>query len=412
MTATRSAEPSDTSSTERAGPLQGLRIVEISGYVATPLCGMTLAQLGADVIRVEPVGGAPDRTRLPLAPSGTSLYWSGLNKGKRAITADLSTQAGRELVTDLVVERGIVLTNSARILPFEGLRERRPDVVHVVLTGTHDGANAVDYTVNAATGFATVTGAADRREPVNHVLPAWDVSAGLYLAVGLLSAVRERDRTGQAQQVRVALEDVALALIGNLGLLAQAQLGEQRGPDGNNVYGTFGRDFATADGQRVMVVALTPRHWHELLELTDSTAVVAGIAAARGVDFDREEERYRHRHLLCAVLAEWFSAHTCAEAEAALKGTRVLWSRFRGFTELVADARVMQQNPLMSRLDQPGVGEHVAPGCPVIVGERVSPARPAPAVGQHTAELLGTELGLGADELARLAEQGVIGVGR
>src|SRR3954466_4204981 len=91
---------------QRSQPLRGLRIVEISSYVATPLSGMTLAQLGADVIRVEPVGGAVDRTRWPLAERGTSLYWSGLNKGKRAIEVDLSAEEGRALVGELIVSGG------------------------------------------------------------------------------------------------------------------------------------------------------------------------------------------------------------------------------------------------------------------------------------------------------------------
>lgn len=139
----------------RARPLRGLRVVELSSYVATPLCGMTLAQLGADVIRVEPVGGAVDRTRWPLAASGTSLYWSGLNKGKRAIEVDLSREEGRRLVADLVVRAGIVVSNADRFreLSYAALRARRPDVIHVLLTGRRDGEAAVDYTVQAATGF-------------------------------------------------------------------------------------------------------------------------------------------------------------------------------------------------------------------------------------------------------------------
>lgn len=139
------------------GILAGLRVVEISSYVATPLCGMTLAQLGADVVRVEPLGGAPDRTRWPLADSGTSLYWSGLNKGKRAIAVDLESAAARAGIADLITEGGpcVVVTNTARYAEFgyEKLSARRPDVVRALLEGRAGGGAAVDYTVQAATGF-------------------------------------------------------------------------------------------------------------------------------------------------------------------------------------------------------------------------------------------------------------------
>ncbi|MFG2000520.1 CoA transferase [Spirillospora sp. NPDC048911] len=408
-------DPADTA-TRRSRPLHGMRIVEISSYVASPLCGMTLAQLGADVIRVEPVGGAADRTRWPLAESGTSLYWSGLNKGKRAIEVDLSAEAGRLLVADLIVGRGdrggIVVSNSDRFpeLSFETLSARRPDVVHVLLTGGRDGGTAVDYTVQAATGFPLLTGPENAAGPVNSLVPAWDLAAGLYLAVGLLAAERHRLLTGEGQRLRVALEDVALAAAGNLGYLADAQLnGTSRERDGNHVYGTFGRDFATADGGRLMIVALTARHFRDLFAATGLTEVVSALSGALGADFDEEAERYRHRKVLGELLAGWFEAHTLAEAEEALRATRVLWSPYRSFTDLVADdARLLRDSPLMAEMDQPGVGKHWAPGSPLVLDGEQSPPAAAPMVGEHTEEVLRDELGLAAPALAKLRENGVI----
>jgi 2-methylfumaryl-CoA isomerase len=397
-----------------------MRIVEISSYVATPLCGMTLAQLGADVIRVEPIGGAVDRTRWPLSGSGTSLYWTGLNKGKRAIEVDLSGERGRGLVADLVTAGGgIVIANTDRHpeLTFEALRARRPDVIHVLLTGRRDGGTAVDYTVQAATGFPLLTGPEDATRPVNSVVPAWDVAAGLYLATGLLAAERHRLRTGEGSRVRVALEDVALATAGNLGYLAEAQLaassagsGTPRGRDGNHVYGTFGRDFTTADGGHLMVVALTARHWRDLLTATGLTGVVAALATALGADFAGEPARHRHRKVLGELLAGWFESRTRAEAEAVLRTTSVLWSAYRSFADLAADdARLLRDNPLMGRLDQPGVGEHWAPGSPVVTDGEQPPPAPAPRAGRDTGDVLRAELGLSGSDLAGLRDDGVIG---
>ncbi|MEV0598408.1 CoA transferase [Streptomyces sp. NPDC050315] len=390
----------------RSQPLRGMRIIEISSYVATPLSGLTLAQLGADVIRIEPVGGAPDRTRLPLADSGTSLYWSGLNKGKRAIEVDLRSERGRRLVADLIVgggrRGGIVISNSERDpdLTYETLRARRPDLIHVLLTGRRDGGTAVDYTVQAATGFPLVTGPEDAARPVNHLLPAWDIAAGLYLTTGLLAAERHRLLTGEGQQVRVALEDVALATAGNLGYLAEAQLSSTpRERIGNYVYGTFGRDFTTADGERLMIVTLTPRHWRDLLTATGLTETVSALASALGADFDDERERYRHRTLLGDLLASWFETRAFSEAEAALRTTRVLWSTYRSFSDLAADgARLLRENPLMAEVRQPGVGAYWAPGSPVVMAGEQSLPKASPGVGEHTDEVLRTELGLLPDE--------------
>jgi 2-methylfumaryl-CoA isomerase len=370
------------------GLLAGLRVVEVSSFVAAPLGGMTLAQLGADVVRVDPVGGGPDIGRWPLAGSGTSLYWAGLNKGKRSVTADFGSPEGRRRVTDLVVRAGVLLTNAGGrgFLDDAALRERRPDLIHLRIRGRHDGRPAVDYTVNAAAGFPMVTGPPGHDGPVNHVLPAWDIACGLYAALGIAAAERRRARTGEGCFVRVALEDVALAMAGNLGFLAEAQFGVDRERIGNHLYGGFARDFTCRDGGRVMVVALTPRHWRDLVALTGMTAPVAALEEGLGADFAREADRYTYREALAALFGRWFGAHTLAEVSEALGGTSVLWETYRTFTELAADPR-LRANPLMSTVDQPGVGEYLAPGSPLDVDGVPGPARPAPRLGEHNREV-------------------------
>ncbi|MFF4592316.1 CoA transferase [Amycolatopsis sp. NPDC001319] len=375
--------------------LDGLRVVEISSYVATPLCGMTLAQLGADVVRVEPPGGAPDRTRWPLAGSGTSLYWTGLNKGKRAITVDFASEVDRQRLAELIVHGGpcVVVTNTDRHpeLTHTALSARRPDVIHALLEGRSDGGAAVDYTVQAATGFPLVTGPADVPGPVNHVLPAWDLAAGLYLATGLIAAERRRLRTGRGASLRVALEDVALATAGNLGYLAEAQVTDhERTKSGNDIHGTYGRDFTTADGVAVVVVVLTERHWSKLLAATGLTAAFAALSESLAIDFSGEAARFEHRDLISALLARWFATTPYADAAKALDAHRVLWQRYRTFAEIGRDP-ALADDDLFAPLDQPGVGPHLAPKSPLVVdGTRADPS-PAPSVGEHTAEVFGTE---------------------
>lgn len=414
---TPAGQPMTTYTNPPTAPLSGMRVVELSSFVATPLCGLTLGQLGAEVIRVEPVGGGPDRTRWPLAPDGASLYWNGLNPGKHALEVDLGDSRGRRLVSDLVVSGGpaggILVTNTDRWdeLSHAALSSRRADVIHVQLTGRRDGGTAVDYTVQAGTGFPLVTGPADRIAPVNHVLPAWDLATGLYLATGLLAAELRRRVTGQGAEVKVALEDVALAAAGHLGYLAQAQLQQDRPrtADGNFVYGSFGTDFITADGQRFMLVALTRRQWADLLRITGLQATVEELATVLGADFDDEGERYRHRMVLAALVAEWFARHPAQEVHEVLATTRLLWSPNRSFSDLAADdARLLREHPLFDTVEQPGIGTLVAPGSPISVDGRSGPPAPAPAVGQHTREVLATELGLSPVEIDELLAHGVV----
>src|SRR5216683_1585693 len=227
--------------------LEDLRIVEFSAFVAAPLGGMTMAQFGAEVIRIDPIGGAIDFTRWPVTDNGASLYWAGLNKAKRSVALALDKPEGRELARAIATAPG----------PGAGIA-------------------AVDYTVNAASGFPLVTGPGGG--PVNHALPAWDIAAGLYLATALLAAERHRSRTGAGQEVVAALSDVMLAMVGHLGYIGDVHInGRARPAIGNDLYGSFGRDFATEDGRRVMIIALTPRQWRALgraTGLADKLAMV------------------------------------------------------------------------------------------------------------------------------------------
>src|SRR5690606_6625836 len=323
-------------------PLSGLRVVEVSSFVASPLCGLSLSQLGAEVIRVDPIGGAGDKNRWPVTASGESIYWAGLNRGKRSVTCDLRGPEGRALVQRLVTAPGagggILVTNAGGRgwMSHEALSALRPDVITVQILGKRDGSPAVDYTVNAATGFPLITGAPTHDGPANHVLPAWDVACGLYAALAIAAAVRERESTGQGSAIDLPLSDVALAIAGHLSYLTEVQInGVEREATGNAVYGTYGKDFRTADGARFMVVALTPRHMRDLVRVTGRTEVVAALENSLGADFSRDADRYRYRELLDAVFATWFAEHTAAEVEAALSGTSVLFDRYRGFAEIV-----------------------------------------------------------------------------
>ena len=383
---------------EDTAPLAGLRILEISSFVAAPLGGMTLAQLGAEVIRIDPVGGAADVTRWPLAPNGKSLYWAGLNKGKRSVTLDFRDPRGRETLSALVAgsgpDGGIVLTNASfPWLSAEELGKHRPDLIHLRITGRHDGGPAVDYTVNAAIGFPLATGPAGLPDPVNHVLPAWDVACGLYAAVGLLAAERHRRRTGQGRAITLPLADVALAVTGHLGLLAEAGLaGAGRPRIGNHLYGGFAREFRTHGGDCVMIVTLTARHFADLARVTGLTETFGGLEKLLGADFASDADRYEHREVIAALLAPWFARHTADQIGDAFARTTVLWERYRTFAELAADPDLLN-NPMVGLIAQPGIGQILATGSPLAQPGGGGPPASAPELGADTAAVLREFLG-------------------
>ena len=399
-------------------PLEGLRIIDVSTYVAGPSGAMTMAQLGADVIRVDPIGGAPDVRRLPLAPGGQSLFWAGLNKGKKSIEINLGSDEGRELVQALITspgpDGGFVLTNSvgAKWLEYEELSRLREDVIKVFIRGRSDGKAAVDYTINAEVGIPWLTGPIESGHPVNHVLPAWDLMTGVYAATAVLAAERVRNRTGRGQNIDISLANVAVATMANLGYTADVQINQnKRVRDGNFLYGGFGIDYQTADDVRIMVVALTPRHWRSLIELTGVADAVDRLQESLGVNFSIDADRYNHRHELNDLIRPWFQARSGSEAITALEKAGVLWGRYRTVSELVTQPdSLLNTSSLLHQIDQPGVGTYAVPG-PVLEfsGWTAGEPKPAPILGEHTDQILGTILGLADHELVNLRQRGVIG---
>ncbi len=397
-------------------PLDGLRVVEGTAFVAAPSGGMTLAQLGADVVRFDQVGGGIDHRRWPLTEDGVSLYWNGLNRGKRSVAVDLRDPEVQDLLTELVVDAGNFLTNfpAAGWMDPERLRERRDDLVMVVVTGSHDGTTALDYTVNCAVGYPDMTGHPDDPRPVNNVVPAWDLVCGQMAAVGLLAADRRRLLGGGGEVITIALADVALATVGALGNLAEAQVnGEVRDRVGNAIYGAFGRDFTTGDGRRTMVVAISPKQWRGLQAATGTADEVAALADELGVDFADEGERYLATDRLCEVFAPWFAARTLAEVAAGLDAHGVCWGPYRTVAEMVdEDPRCSVANPLFAELDQPGVGRHLVPGSPLAFASAGTDraAATAPLLGQHTEEVLVGDLGISAAAFGALVDRGAVAV--
>ncbi|MGI9608441.1 MAG: CoA transferase [Acidimicrobiales bacterium] len=393
-------------------PLDGMRVVEGSAFVAAPSGGMTLAQLGADVIRFDQIGGGIDYTRWPLTADGHSLYWAGLNKNKRSVVADLRNPEAQELLGALIADAGNFLTNfpARGWMGWDVLSARRPDLNMVAITGNRDGSTALDYTVNAAIGFPAVTGPVDHDEPVNNVLAAWDLICGQTAALGMLAADRHRTRTGEGSSMSLALFDVALAAASALGHVAEAQLlGTERERFGNDLYGAFGATFATADGERLYAVGISPKQWRSLIEAVEGVESIARLALDRGLDFADEGARFAAREEIKAVVQGWVGHRPLEAVARRFDELGVCWGRYQTFGQLVAeDPRCSLDNELFREIHAPNMASHLAPGSPVAFdGMLCIEPRPAPVLGAHTEEVLG-ELGLTASEIGRLIDTGIV----
>jgi 2-methylfumaryl-CoA isomerase len=399
------------------GLLRGLRVIEGSSFIAGPSCGLHLAQMGADVIRFDQIGGGPDFKRWPLAPNGTSLYWEGLNKGKRSVAIDLGSPEGRELAVALATapgdDGGVFLTNFpvGGFLSHEALAAKRADLITLRVMGWSDGSPAVDYTVNAATGIPLMTGPAEDPRPVNHVLPAWDLLAGAYGAFTLVSALLRRRETGAGAELRVSLSDIAATSLGHLGQVAEVVSSGDRPRMGNDLFGAFGRDFVCSDGVRIIVVAITSRQWSGLVKALGLSEGVAAIEAELGVSFAKDEGiRFLHRARLFPLFEQAIGSRTSAELGPAFDPNGVTWGPYQSLHEAVTgDPRLFTDNPQFQNVAQPsGVDYPTAgPACRIEGDDRTSPGV-TPRLGQHTEQVLTEVLKLGGSEIGRLFDAGIV----
>ncbi len=398
--------------------LNGLRVVEGASFIAAPSCSLHLLQIGAEVIRFDPVGGGPDFRRWPLTAGGVSLYWEGLNKGKKSVAIDLSRPEGRELAVRLATApgpgAGLFVTNYpvGGFLAHDRLAAHRADMITVRIMGWADGSTALDYTVNAGVGYPLVTGPESLGgEPVNHVMPAWDLLAGAHGALALLAAERRRQATGEGQEVRVPLGDVGLATLGHLGSVAEAvAMGTQRPRVGNDLYGAFGRDFATADGVRLMIVAITARQWTGLVRALGIDAPVAALEAELGTSLAPDEGlRYTHRDRLNPLVADAVAGRTLADLEPAFAANGVCWERYRTTLEAAQELCTPEASALFRQVMHPSGFTYPTPGATATFAglRRETPAR-APRLGEHTDEVLARVLELPEHEIGRLHDAGLV----
>ncbi|MGO1397381.1 MAG: CoA transferase [Brevibacterium yomogidense] len=409
-----------------AQPLSGFTVVENDSFVAAPSACLALSQMGAEIIKIDPLKGGPDIDRWPITAEGRSIYWGTLNRGKRSVAIDLRSEEGQELAQSLITatgdepaKTGIFITNNVgrSFLTDDVLRAKRDDLIHVKVQGSADGGPGVDYTVNAETGIPGITGPAESPRPANHALPAWDLLCGQAAVTAVVSGLLQRSTTGEGTYAEIALKDIALSAVANLGWYTEAlQPAGEREKHGNHIFGTFGTDFTTSDDRSVMITAITRRQWQALVDSTGMTAVIEALQTALGIDLSQEEARYAQRETLEALFKPWFAARTLDQVSAELAGSGVLWAPYRSIGEVAREAAGASAaggsedagTGVIRGLASDQLGDMLVGANPIrFDGEYLSGEQPT-VLGEATHEVLSEKLGLTQTELGRLSDSGVL----
>jgi crotonobetainyl-CoA:carnitine CoA-transferase CaiB-like acyl-CoA transferase len=389
-----------------APPLAGVRVVDLSRVLAGPYATMTLADLGADVVKIEhPAGGDETRTWGPPFAGGESAYFLSVNRGKRSVALDLKDPEGRELALELCARADVVIENfrpggAARLgLDHEAVRKRRVDIVYCTISGF--GARepcdraGYDFTVQAESGLMAITGEPDG-EPMKVGVAIIDVLAGLNAATAILAALRRRDLTGEGDLVEVSLLDSAFAALVNVG--ANALLTGKEPQRYGNAHPSIVpyQPFRAADGW-IAVAAANDGLYTRLCEAIERPDL------AGDERYVTNEARVLNREPLVAELQAVFAGRSADDWERLLLAAGVPAGKIRGVGEALctAPARTRRVNHLTA-----GPIELVGPPFE-LNSAALGPSAPPPLLGQHTAEVL-RELGVDDERLASLEERGVI----
>jgi crotonobetainyl-CoA:carnitine CoA-transferase CaiB-like acyl-CoA transferase len=393
-------------------PLQGLRVLDAGDFLAAPFCAMLLADWGADVVKVEPLGGDTARQVGEALADGVSPVFVSGNRGKRSVSIDLSCEQGRALLADLAAGCDVVVHNrtaaqAARVgLDRPSLARRRSDAIVGSVTafgdsGPYAGRPALDPIAQAMSGMMSVTGPADG-PPMRAGVTVVDFGAGLVLAVGVLAALWARDHTGEGRAVSTSLMEVGLLYSSTLFPLASA-LGGSIPRLENRAHPLLADQFAAADGF-VMLAVWDERRWQALCELLG----LPQLAADPRLDSNRARlELYESfRPALQDAIGRW----QAAELIAALAAHGIVCGQTLDVAQVAADAHVRETGALYSeaRLGTPFT--MVASALHDDGRARRHPL-PPPRLGEHTAEVLAEWLDLSPERVSELAAGGVVAGG-
>ena len=395
-----------------SGVLEGIRVLDFGRYIAGPFCAALLGDLGAEVIRIERLGGGEDRGLIPVGagPQGGGAMFLAMNRNKLGMTLDPAAPKGREITRKLVATADVVVANlppavlRSLALDLDSLREVKPDIILTTVTGFGAGGplshkHGFDGIGQAMSGAVYLSGTPEL--PTMTKVPWVDFGTAFLSAFGTLAALIERGKTGRGQKVEGALLRTAVA-ISNAMLIEQALTGVDRTAIGNRAFNAAPGDiYRTNDGWIVVTVIGQPmfRRWCRM---------IGDEHWLQDPRFGDDQSRADHGDGISARMIEWCAARNCAEALAELEKASIVAGEIYSPQQAIDDAHIRAAGLLAER-SFPTL-DATLPLAPTPIELSETPGtyrRPAPLIGEHTDEIL-QSLGYDAPEIAALHAEKVV----
>ena len=394
-----------------AKPLDGLKVIDLTRVLAGPFSTMLLADMGAEVIKIENPRGGDDSRAFGPFKNGFSAYFISLNRSKNGITLNLKEERGKEIFKKLVSSADILVENykpgtmKKLRLDYDVLKAVNPRLIYAASsgfgqTGPYSSRAAYDLILQGMSGFMSITGF-DAKNPVKAGSSIADVFAGVFTAVGILAALEHRHKTGRGQMVDVAMMDCMIATLENA--IAALDCTKKAPEPIGNVHRSISpfATFPTSDGF-INVCAGNDELWRKFCE----TVGMKEYAADQR--FASNKGRLDNYGELSKIIAEFTSKRSTGQWMAALEEVKVPCGPIMNLEQVVSDPQVKARNMIVD-MEHPQAGTFMVPGVPVKFSETPAEISSfAPMLGEHNFEIYQRELGLSREEVEELQKSGVI----
>ncbi len=396
-----------------AGPLAGIRVLDLGRFIACPFCGMLLADLGAEVIRVERSGGAEDRFLGLLTPAGYAYGFTNQNRNKKAISLNFErNDRGREILDELIKHSDAVIENyspeAARAfgITYDNLKAVKPDIIFAHIsgfgsTGPYSHRLGFDQIAKAMSGAMAVSGFPG--PPAKEQAPHTDYLAACLTALGVVSALYHRQATGEGQMIDTTLLQTAITFVSPM--IGEWETGGYRRQQTGNRAPWIGPSdsYRTKDGRWVMLAIITNSIWRRFARF------IGREDLATDPRFHNDLARWEHRDIIDSAVSEWVASQTAEEVIAAAEKIPIPCGICYEQNEVAHDPQVKAREMLIEVPSPDGKSKVLVTGIPLrMSGTPLKIERSFPAVGQHNEEIYCGVLGYPREDLATLEKEGVI----
>ena len=396
-------------------PLEGIKVLDLTHMLAGPYAGMVLADLGAEVVKIEPLGtGEMTRGLLSDDPNnsfkGFGAYFLTLNRNKKSVSLDLKDVQGLQVFYDLVKSTDVVLNNfSAGVvkklkIDYDHLSKINSKIITCSITGfgetgKHSSRPAYDQIVQAYSGGMSITGA-DASTPTRAGIPIGDLGSGLFSVIGMLSALLSREKTGKGQHLDLSLLDVQISLLTYMATM-QTLSGVNPEPIGNAHFVHVPYNSFTTKNGFVVIAVITDAFWKELLNIVD-------VDNLRKEEFQSSTGRLQNQKFIESELNKKLSTETSEHWINALNSAKVPCAPINSFSQALSDEQVIHRN-MVVEVEHPDGGKVKMPGNPIKLSYTDEDSfSPPPHLGQHTKETLIEWCNYSESEINELIKKKVI----